>query len=130
MAAIHTGAAPRLFETLRGLLNTWVGLLRTRVEIISTELEEERERLEEIVLLAVAMAFCVSLGVLLLTLFVVILFWETYRLQVLVGFALLYLALGLAAALKMRQKVRAKPKLFSTTLAELAKDQAHLSSRS
>jgi uncharacterized membrane protein YqjE len=104
-------------------------LLRTRLELFSTEWQEERERLEEIVLLAAAAVLCLTFGVLLVTLFVVVAFWDTnYRLLVLGGFALLYLIAGIVVGLITRRKSRNRPKLFSATLGELAKDYRHLSS--
>jgi uncharacterized membrane protein YqjE len=120
---------PSLFQSLRGYLGTWVELLRTRVELFSTEWQEERERLEQIVILAAASLLCLTFGVLMVTLFVVVAFWDTnYRLAVLGGFAVLYLAAGTVVGVITRRKSRSKPKLFSATLGELAKDYRHLSS--
>jgi uncharacterized membrane protein YqjE len=118
-----------LMDSIKLCLSTWVELLKTRIEIISTELVEAKERLEQLVLLAVVSIFCISFGLLLLTLFVVLLFWDTARLQVLGGFAVLYLGVGVAAVLTMRKKAKETPKLFSTTVAELAKDRDHLVAR-
>lgn len=56
-------------------------------------------------------------------------FWETHRLSVLAAFAVLYLAIGVGAALMVRNKLRNRPRLFSTTLSELGKDRDRLSSR-
>jgi len=121
-------APPRagLMQSVRACLALWVALLKTRIEIISTELEEAKLHFEEMVLLAVVSIFCLSFGLLLLTLFVVVLFWETYRWQVLGGFALLYLVAGFGAALALRKKIKSKPKLFAITVEELGKDYAHL----
>ena len=121
--------APRagLMESLRSALGTAVALLKTRIQIISTELEEAKLHFEEMVLLAVVSIFCLSFGLLLLTLFVVVLFWETYRWQVLGAFALLYLGVGAGSALALRKKAKTKPKLFASTMEELGKDYTHLS---
>jgi uncharacterized membrane protein YqjE len=116
-----------IFETLKSLLDGWVCLLKTRLEIVSTELEEEKQRVAEIAGLAILALIAFALGVLLLTSFVVALLWE-HHLIVLGGFTLLYLGLGIMAALVTRKKIRAKPRLFATTLAELAKDHQQLSS--
>ena len=122
------GAAPSrgFLGSIKALLGALLDLLQTRVELISTELEEEQQRLKETALLAIIALFFASLGIVFLTLLVVAIFWESHRLYVLGGFALLYLALGLIAGLIMRKKVRSKPRLFSATLSELAKDREHL----
>ncbi len=128
-APVSDRPAPGLLQSLKGYLGTWVDLFRTRLELFSTELQEERERLQEIVLLGAAALLCLSLGVLLVTFFVVVIFWNSdYRLLVLGGFALFYLALGTVTGLITRRKSRNKPKLLATTLGELAKDYEHLSS--
>jgi uncharacterized membrane protein YqjE len=119
-----------VIDTIRSFLATWVAVVKTRVEIISVEIEEQREWLESLILLALAALFCISLGLILLTLFVVVLFWETdARRWVLGGFAALYLIGGGALWLALRAKMRAKPKLFAATAAELGKDHASLQPR-
>ncbi len=74
--------------------------------------------------------FFLGLGVLLATLFVVMAFWEDHRLAVLAGFTLFYLAIGIGTGLVARQKLKTRPRLFSTSLAELGKDRERLDSES
>jgi len=123
-----TDAPPGLIATVRSWLATWVALLKTRLELLSADLEEQRQSLSKIVLLGVASIFCLSFGLLLLTLFIVVCFWDTHRLAVLGGFTLLYLGAGVSAAVVMRNQVKNKPKFLATTLAELSKDYKHLTS--
>jgi uncharacterized membrane protein YqjE len=93
-------------------------------------LEEQREWLEHLVLIAVAALFCISLGLMLVTLFVVVLFWDTdARLWVLGGFSLLYLGGGIGLWLALKSKMRSNPKLFASTASELGKDYATLQPR-
>ncbi len=115
-----------MIDSLRSFLATWVAVVKTRVEIISVELEEQREWLEQMILLAVGAAFCLSMGLILFTLFVVVLFWDRYPLVVLGGFTILYLGGGLALWLTLRHKMETKPRLFSATTEELGKDYASL----
>jgi len=120
---------PGLLQSLKTYLRTWLELFRTRLELFATEIEEEKERVQEIAVLGLTSFCCLALGLLLLTLFVVVCFWETrYRLPVLGGFAVFYLAVGASVAALVRKKARTKPKIFSATLGELAKDYKHLSS--
>jgi len=124
-------AAPShgLLASLRNLAATAVGILQTRLELLATEVEEERLRLLQIALWAVIAVFLLALGILTLTLFVVILFWDTHRVLVIGLLAVLYLVLGAAIGLAARSKARAKSKLFSASLAELAKDREQLTLR-
>ena len=126
--ANSTSAPPAsLMDSVRSFLASWVAVVKNRVEIISVEIEEQREWLEHLILMAVGALFCISLGLILLTLFIVVLFWETEgRLWVLGGFAVLYLLGGLMLWLALRKKMKAKPRIFSTTAAELGKDYSAL----
>ena len=116
-------------DTVRSFLASWIAVVKTRVEIVSVEIEEQREWLVQLVLLAVAALFCLSLGIILLTLFVVVLFWNKYPLVVLGAFTLLYLGGGIGLWIALRQKMKNKPRLFSTTAAELGKDYAAMQPR-
>ena len=127
MATSASAPPTGVMESVRSFLASWVAVVKTRVEIISVEIEEQREWLLHLILMAVAALFCISLGLILLTLFVVVLFWETDgRLWVLGGFAALYLVGGLVLWLSLRKKIKSKPRIFSTTAAELSKDYTTL----
>jgi uncharacterized membrane protein YqjE len=126
--ATSTSAPPSgVIDSVRSFLASWVAVVKTRVEIISVEIEEQREWLEHLILMAVGALFCISLGLILLTLFIVVLFWETEgRLWVLGGFAALYLVGGLFLWFALRSKMKSKPRIFSTTATELGKDYSAL----
>lgn len=119
-----------LWASLRQLLSTSSELLHTRIEILATELEETGVRIGELFLYSLVSLFFFGLGLLLVTLFVVLAFWDTHRLAVVAGFAVLYLAIGTGTALAMRHKLKTRPRLFSATLLELGKDRERLVSRS
>ena len=70
------GAPPPggVVESIRSFMASWVAMIKTRVEIISVEWEEQREWLEHLSLMAVAAMFFISLGLMLTTLCVVVLF--------------------------------------------------------
>ncbi|MBI1965240.1 MAG: phage holin family protein [Betaproteobacteria bacterium] len=123
------GQAPGLLQSLRNLLATLVALLQTRLDLLATELEEERLRIGQALLWGcIALAFLV-LGVVMLTFFLVVLFWDTHRVLVSGLLAFIYLAAGVTAVLVARDRLRARSKLFSDSLAELAKDREQLTSR-
>ena len=77
MAASTSAPPTGVVDSIRSFLASWVAVVKTRVEIISVEIEEQREWLEGLILMALGALFCISLGLILLTLFVVVLFWET-----------------------------------------------------
>jgi uncharacterized membrane protein YqjE len=66
--------------------------------------------------------------VVLATIFVVVVFWDSYRLVALGTLAALFLLAGVTAWGLLMHKLRIKPKLFATSLSELTKDRQQLTS--
>jgi uncharacterized membrane protein YqjE len=118
-----------LLASLRRLLATAAEILQTRLELLSVELEEEGLRLRELLLYALVALFFLGFGLLLLTLLIVVVFWDTHRLPVLGGITALYLAIGIGAALRVRHTFKTRPRLFAATLAEIGKDREQLTPR-
>jgi uncharacterized membrane protein YqjE len=115
-----------LFASLKRLTATLLGIGRTRLELLCTELEEERVRLTSMLVWGLAALFCAALGIVLLTLLVVVYFWDTHRLLAL-GFLMLAFFLGAAVAGSVAlNKAKTKPRLFSASLAELSRDHVQL----
>lgn len=108
---------------------TLVATVFTRLELLSVDLEEEREHLFSIMLLAIASMFLLGLGVVLAAFLLVVLFWETHRLLVLSILTACFLLIGGGVAAYALHKVRTKPKIFSASLTELNKDHQQLSTR-
>lgn len=126
MATSERDADGGLLLSLRRLLDTLLDIAYTRVEIVSTEFEEERERLRELVTYGFWALFFASMGIVFVSLFIVAVLWESYRLHVLAAFGAIYLLLGLVAAMRLRRRLRERTRLFATTLAELRKDRAEI----
>lgn len=119
-------SAGGLLASLPRLVATLLEILRTRLEIVSTEFEEERERLRELIVYGFWALFFTSLGIVLVTLFVVMAVQEPYRLHALGALAALYLLVGAFAALRVRRSLRQRSRLLATTLAELRRDRVQL----
>lgn len=117
-----------LFASLKTLGATLAAILQNRLELLSTDIAEERARLGSILLLSLVALFSLGVGVLLLTLLVVVLFWDTHRLAALGTLTVLFLAAGGWIGGLALQRLRNKPRLFEASIAELAKDREHLGS--
>lgn len=115
-----------LMRSVKRLLSTLTSIVSTRLELLANELQQERLRLTQMLLFALCALFFFGLGVLLLTLFIVVLYWDDHRLAVLGGLSAVFLALGTLAAMLLRNKAQAGSRLFSDSLAELAKDREQL----
>ena len=117
---------PGLVDSLSRLGRSGVALLRTRLAILGTEIEEERIRFARLALAVAAIAFCLQMAVLLFVVFMVVLLWESHRLVTLGAFAALFLIAGVAGVLVLKRRLERRPKMFASSLGELAKDEERL----
>ncbi|HEX5363606.1 MAG TPA: phage holin family protein [Gallionella sp.] len=121
--------SPGLLDSARRLFATLLGVVTTRVELLANEWQEERLRLAEMLLFALFSAFCLGVGMVLLTMFLVVLFWDEHRLAVLASLSLFFFVLGAWLIGLLRSRMRQGSRLFSVSLAELNKDRASLGAR-
>lgn len=124
----YDGHSDGLWRSLKALLAALSAALHTRLDLFATELEEERERLKQTLVLTLMVFFGLGLGFILLTIFLVALFLERGWLAALGALAAAYLAVGIVAAFKLRNRFLTRPGLFPATLGELAKDRDRLRS--
>jgi len=115
-----------LLASLRQMFGTVLEIIQTRIEIVANEFEEEREHLQSMVLQGLIAFLLFAVGLLLFTLFVILLFWEEQRLVVIGVFAGVYLFLGIFGILRVRANQKRRPRLLSTTLDELRQDRNDL----
>ena len=120
------GSSPGFLYSLKAILATLSSAFHTRVELFVTELEEERERLKQTLVLTLVLFFGLSFGLILLTIFIVALFWDKGWIAAIGCLGAVYLGVGVAAAMKLRSALLQRPGLFPATLAELSKDRDRL----
>lgn len=124
------GAAP---DGLRGAVGRLgaaaIALVQTRAELASAELDEARERAKDRLVLVVVAVVCFAVATLAATAFVVVLFWDTYRLTAIAAVTLAYAAGGLLALWRFDVRRRTDPRPFAATLAELERDRQWLAGK-
>lgn len=119
-------AGSGLIASVKRLLSTLISIASTRLELLANELQEERLRFTQMLIFALFALFFFGLGILLLTVFIVVLFWDDHRLAVTGVLTVVFFASGLLMVLLLRSKAKKKSRLFSASLAELARDREHL----
>src|SRR3982751_4715276 len=124
MAGTHP---PRLFDSIRNFAATLLAAARTRLELLANELHAERLRLGRLLVLSAAALFFFALGIVLLTVLVIAICWDSYRFAAIGGFALAYIIVGLSLAFAARGGARSPSRLFEASLRELQKDADRLS---
>jgi uncharacterized membrane protein YqjE len=105
---------------------TLVAMVGTRLELAAVEFQEDARRLLGHVAWTLLAVFLAAGALLLAALFVIALFWDTYRLQAVGGMAVLFGAVAGIILMKVRAGMNAEAPLLSATLAELRNDIDYL----
>ena len=125
-----SGRQGGLLASVRAAVATLLAIAHTRLELFSTELEEEWARVSKILIWSLVGVFCAGLGMVFALLFFVLLLWDTHRLLALGIPAILFLLISVLAWRVVFLKARVKQRLFTASLAELAKDRDQFISQS
>ncbi|WP_220809373.1 phage holin family protein [Noviherbaspirillum aridicola] len=100
-----------------------LAILQTRVELVAAEVEEESLRYFSYLMMSLAALFCLGVAVVLCAMLLLVLFWDSYRIPVLLFLILLFGGAAAWLGLKLRQAYRLKPPLLAHTMMELARDR-------
>lgn len=115
-----------ILSTAKTMFSTLLSMVQTRVSLLANELEEDRLRMIRLLFLGLLVMFFFCLSVVLFTLLVIAVFWDTNRLLAIGLVASFYLVIAAVLLAYVLREAKHKPKLFSVSLAELAKDCAVL----
>lgn len=115
-----------LLDSIKTLASTLLAMGQTRLELLSNDIEEERAWLTSMMVWILIALFCAALAVVLATLLIVVVFWDSYRLLALSIMIAIFIAGAGFAWRVVCNMSRNKPRLFSSSLAELSKDREQL----
>lgn len=116
-----------LFSALKNLVSTGASIAQTRLELISTDVQIARTQFLNLLVMVICALFFLFFGLVMLALLIVIYSWETDRVLALSLLTSGFLVVGIILALMVLRSIKAMPKLFEATIAELAKDRQELS---
>ena len=116
-------SAPGILGSLRRLLDTLLATAQNRVELIALELQEEKCRLVELFLWMSAVVALSMMSLAMVTLTIVVLFWNNGRLAALITLSALYLLATAGAYWGLNTRLRKGNLPFSGTVSELKKDR-------
>jgi uncharacterized membrane protein YqjE len=105
---------------------TLVAMAGTRLELAAVEFQEDARRLLGHLAWTLLAVFLAAGALLLAALFVIAIFWDTYRLQAVGGMAVLFGVVAGIIVMKVRASMNAEAPLLSATLAELRNDIDYL----
>ena len=115
-----------LIASVRSIAVTLLSIVYTRLELLSADVEEGWVRLMSMLVMAFIALFCFCFGVVLLSILVVVTFWDTHRMLVLGMLTGIFLVTGIILSMIAIHKLKSMPKLFEASMIELAKDQEQL----
>ena len=121
-----TAKSDGLFASLRRLLGTLLEIAQVRLELLGTDLELEKRRLFDALLLGLLALLMAGVGLVLLCGFIILLFWEGYRLAVVGVMLLLFLLTAAWLVHAARLRLQRPNGIFEASLAELQRDRAGL----
>lgn len=115
-----------LFASLRRLLATAIEIAQVRLALLGTEIELEKQRLLHGLYWAALALIALGIGLVLLCGFVILLFWDGYRLAAVGVMAILFFIAGAVLMQQARARLRNAVGLFKTSVDELEQDRAGL----
>jgi uncharacterized membrane protein YqjE len=101
-----------------------------RLHLLSADIEIARERIFSLLITVIVSLFFLCFGVLLLSIFIVVIFWDTHRLLALGAVTGLFLGVGGFLLIRAMSAIKKMPATFEASLAELAKDHVQLTAPS
>lgn len=116
-----------LLSSIKNLVTTGASIAQTRLELISLDVQIASTKFISLLVMIVSALFFLFFGLVMLALLIVIYSWESDRMMALGLLTSAFLLIGLILALLIMQSLRAMPKLFEASIAELAKDREALS---
>ncbi len=121
-APAHAG----LLESLHAIGATLGEIACVRGTLFGIELRDELQRRKREFTLAAVAAVLLHMALVLATVLVAAIFWDTHRMSALGVMAALYLGAGAIVLLRMRAGAAVSPAPFAATLGELERDLADL----
>ena len=112
-----------LFASLRRLLATALDIAQVRLELLGTEIELEKRRVFDGLLWGAFALLVAGVGLVLLCGFVILLFWDGYRLTAVGVLAGLFLVGGGILVQKARQRLRTPGGMLAATIDEIKHDR-------
>jgi uncharacterized membrane protein YqjE len=111
-----------LFDTIGRIGASLLDMAGTRLELAAVEIEEETGRLLSYFVLAILALLLFGIAMLLVALTIIMLFWDSYRVEAAVALALVFGGAGALVAYRLKARFEARPRFLSATLGELNKD--------
>lgn len=113
-----------LYDSVRRIVAHALGMGSNRLELFSIECQEELERQAMHLAWMLAAFVFAGLALLLLSLLLLLIFWDNYRIPVALTLLIGYSVAALLCLWRLRWRLRHAPTPFAATVREFRRDQA------
>lgn len=118
-----------MLGSVRELAKTLLAFAETRARLAAADVEEQTVRVVEIALWAALTLFFFAVSLVFLSVFILLLFWDSHRELTAALIGGLWFATAVLAGLTLRSRLRARPTFFAATLEELRKDRQQMEAK-
>lgn len=115
--------SPGTLAAGKRVLVTLMSMLQTRLEMAAIEMGDEKARLLSLIFTGLAACLFLGFSVLMGSLLLVAIFWDTHRLASIAGLAVAYGAVAFFLWRRLQNALEHQPAAFAYTLAELSRDR-------
>ncbi len=124
--SVEAADSPGLLTLGRKLVSTLLGALQNRGELLAVEWQLEKARLMELLICTIGVLFLAMMGLVMLTITIMLLMPERFRLYAAGGFTLIYCLGAFGAWIWLKNLLRKEP--FAESLHQVRKDRVWLDS--
>jgi len=114
--------ATGIFSSLRRLVADLRDIAIVRLELLGTELELEKRRWLFTLCLAALALVCIALGLVMASVAVLLVFWDSYRIAAAVGLALIFALAAASLLWAATRKMHSPQGAFHASITELRRD--------
>lgn len=124
MSAANPFPSSGIISAFGTFIDGVLDLAKVRLELVSVEVQEEKIRLIQVMIWIAGAMFAATMSLVLASITLVYVFWETARLAVLGGLTAFYVVGLLTLLWQFRRYLERQPKPFAATIAEFERDRA------
>ena len=117
-----TGPATNLLQSAVRLAGTLLEVVQTRGELVATEVEQEIGRAARVLLLGFAALLAAILGLLVLGVVIIAVFWDTHRVAAALAVLLVFAAIAFGSAWELARLLKTRHRFLAATRDELKRD--------
>lgn len=111
-----------ILDTIGRIGASLLDMAGTRLELAAVEIEEESQRLLGYFVMALLAMVLFGLAMLLVSVTIIMLFWDNYRVEAAIALAVLFGATGALVMIRLKAGFASRPRFMSATLGEINKD--------